>query len=236
MAQWSLTIADTQRMIETTVRTARGQRAEITGEERFVIRNLINESLVDFTLDRGIDVPKTSMIDTTATIIAEQNFVDLASGVIQVVDGTVRIIAEGQVLTYFSGGLSDFYRFDPRENFSSSFPTAYAIDTNENGAIRLRLRPTPSKANTIDLKVEQMVDEDDVSDFPGWYHGALRSLATAIVLETLSLPGAVIHQSRYEDRYRNIREKQRGRSGPQHLQLRSGDTSARSPQSRANFE
>lgn len=235
MAVWSLTLDEMQRMVEVTVRTARGQRAEITGEERFLIRSIINEALVDFTLDRGIDVPKTSMIDTTATIVAEQNFVDLDAGVIQVIDGTVRIIAEGQVLTYFSGGLSDFYRFDPRENFSSSFPTAYAIDTNESGAIRLKLRPTPSQTNTIDLKVEKMVDEDDVSDFPGWYHGALRSLATATTLEALSLPGAAIHQSRYEDRYRNIREKQRGRSGPQHLQVRRGGTTARSPQSRANF-
>lgn len=235
MAVWSLTLNNMQRMIETTVRTVRSQRAEITGEERFVVRNCINEALVDFTLDRGIDVPKTSMIDTTATIIAEQNFVDLTAGVIQVVDGTVRIIAEGQVLSYFSGGLSDFYRSDPRENFTASFPTAYAIDTNESGAIRLRLRPTPSQTNTIDLKVEMMVDEDDVSDFPGWYHGALRSLATAIVLEALSLPGAAIHQGRYEDRYRNIREKQRGRSGPQHLQVRRGGASARHPQSRATF-
>ena len=224
-----------QRMIETSVRTARGQRAEMTGNDRFVIRNCINEALVDFTLDRGIDVPKTSMIDTTATIVADQAYVDLDSNVVQVVDRTVRITSEGQILTYFNGGLGDFYRYDPRENFTASFPDHYAIDTNESGAIRLRLRPTPSQASTLSLKVEAMVDEDDVGDFPGWYHGALRCLATAIVSEALNVPGAGVHQTRYEDRYRNIRQKQRGRSGPSHLQMRGGGTRLRSPQARAEF-
>jgi hypothetical protein len=206
----------------------------MTSDDRFQIRGAINEAMIDFTIDRGIDSPKTAMIDTTATTVANQNYVDLATNVTNVVDGTVRIVAEDQILTFFAGDLTDFYAVDPGEDFSGPWPTSYAIDTDESGAIRLRLRPTPSRADTINFKAETMVDEDDISDFPGWYHGALRTLATAMSLEALGMDGRVM-QARYNDKYKNIREQQRGRSGPQHVQLRQRLPRARSPQGRANF-
>lgn len=221
-------------MVEIAVRTARGQRAEMTADDRFAIRNKINAAFVKFTIDRGLDEPKTAMIDTTATTVADQNFVDLASTAIQVVDGTVRIVAEKQILTPFRGSLTAFYAFDPGEDFSGPWPTRYAIDTNESGAIRLRLRPTPSRADTINLKVEAVVDEDDISDFPSWQHDMLLCLATAKAFTALSLDGRV-HQLEYDEWLRDIREKQRGRSGPIHIPLRQRAARSVSPQQRANF-
>jgi hypothetical protein len=207
----------------------------MTSNDRFVIRNCINEALIDFTMERSIDEPKHSMINAVVATVADQNYVDLAANVTKVVDGSVRIIAEDQLLTYFDGSLTDFYAVDPGEDNTASWPSAYAIDTNESGAIRLRLRPIPSQVNTITLKVEAMVDEDDIDDFPGWYHGMLRSLATALVCESLALPGAAMHQNRYTERMTNAREQQRGRSGPQHLRERHRGLRFRSPQTRTNF-
>jgi hypothetical protein len=217
MAVWSLTKNKAQRIIESTVRGARRGLAVITNEDRFAIFAAINEALIDISLERSIDVPKTVMSDTTVDTVASQNYVDLDSAVVNVVDGTVRIIAEGVILRPIS--ISAFYALDPRENISSSWPTVYAIDTDGSGTMRLLLRDTPGAVYTINLKVESMPDEDAISDLPGWYHGMLRSLATAIALETLGLPVGN-HQARYNERLKNIREKQRGRSGPQHLQVR----------------
>jgi len=217
MAIWERTKNELQRHIETTVRSMRGNVAIITAEERFTIFGAINEALIDISLERGIDVPKTVMSDTTADTVANQGYVDLDAEVIQVIDGTVRIESEGQILSPMS--ISDYYALDTKENITAPFPTRYAIDTNGSGAIRLLLRDTPDSVKTIDLKVESMPDEDEVGALPGWYHGLLRSLATAIALENLGLSG-LVHQARYEERLKNVREKQRGRSGPQHIQLR----------------
>lgn len=216
MAVWSRTKAELQEHIEQTVRGATRGIAIITVQQRRVIWAAINEALIDISIERGIDVPKTVMSDTTVDTVASQNYVDLSDTVINVVDGTVRIIAEYQILSPIS--ISDFYRYDPGENISSSWPTVYAIDTDGAGTMRLLLRDTPDAVYTINLKVESMLDEDAISDLPGWYHGMLRSLATAIALEALSLPVGN-HQGRYNERLKNIRDIQRGRTGPQHLTL-----------------
>lgn len=199
------------------MRTARKGQAVITHEERFTIFGAINEALIDISLERGIDVPKTTMSNTTVDTVANQGYVDLDSAVVSVVDGTLRIESEGQLLSPMS--IEDFYAIDPGEDATSPFPTRYAIDTDGSGAVRLLLRDTPDSVKTIALKVESMPDEDDVGALPGWYHGMLRSLATSIALEALSLPIGS-HQLRYEERLRNIRDKQRGRTGPQHIQVR----------------
>jgi hypothetical protein len=222
MAVWSRTKNDLQRSIEGTVRAMRGNVALISAEDRFAIFGAINEALIDFSLERSIDVPKTIMSDTTIATVAGQAYVDLDSAVVNVIDGTVRIVAEKHILTYFSGGITDFYRFDPGEDIESTYPSYYAIDTDGSGTMRMLLRSTPNAVYTINLKVESMPDEvsTNLTDvLPGWYHGMLRSLATAIALESLGLDGRV-HQGRFEERLKNIREKQRGRSGPAHVQLR----------------
>lgn len=229
MAVWSLTKNKAQRIIESTVRGARRGLAIITNEDRFAIFAAINEALIDISLERGIDVPKTIMSDTTVATVASQNYVDLDSAVIQVVDGTVRIISEDTILTPMTIG--DFYRIDPGEDISSSYPTRYAIDTDGSGTMRLLLRDTPDAVYTIDLKVETMPDEDAISSLPGWYHGMLRSLATDIALGALSLPTGH-HRALYNERLKNITEKQRGRSGPQHVQVREKFVRPRHPELR----
>jgi hypothetical protein len=217
MAVWDRTKAELQRHIETSVRSARGNVAIITAEDRFSIFGAINEAIIDMSLERGIDIPKPILSDTSVDTVANQNYVDLAAGVIQVMDGTVRIEAEDQILSPMS--ISAFYAIDPGEDVTASFPTRYAIDTNGSGNMRLLLRDTPDSVKTIDFKAQTMPDEDSISSFPGWYHGMLRSLATSIALESLGLPVGT-HQQRYNERLKNIREKQRGRDGPEHLQLR----------------
>ncbi len=218
MAVWTLTKNSIQRSIETKLR-AINRRALITNEERFVIFGAINEAIIDLSIERGLDAPKVITTNTTVATVANQNYVDLDASVIQVIDGTVRIIAEDIILTYFKGGIADFYRFDPGEDISSSFPAYYAMDTDGSGTMRMLLRGTPDAVYTIDLKVESVPDEDSISTFPGWYHPALRSLSMAIALENLGQDGRT-DQARYNDRLKNIREKMRGRSGPFHIPMR----------------
>lgn len=234
MALWTRTKNQLQRNIETTVRAMRGNVAIITAEDRFTIFGAINEALIDFSLERSLDVPKTIMSDTTADTVADQAYVDLNASVVNVVDGSVRIEAEDHILTYFSGGITDFYIFDPGEDISSTYPSYYAIDTDGAGTMRMLLRNTPDAVYTIAMKVESMPDEVGTSlpsTLPGWYHGLLRSLATAIALENLGLDGRV-HQARYEERLKNIRDKQRGRTGPIHLPLRQTGTHYVAPELR----
>jgi len=229
MAVWDRTKNELQRHIETTVRSARKGVAVITAEDRFSIFGAINEALIDISLERGIDVPKTVTSDTTVDTVADQAYVDLAAAVVNVVDETVRIVAEDQILSPMS--ISEFYALDPGEDITASFPTRYAIDTNGSGVMRLLLRDTPNSVKTIALKVESMPDEDSISSLPGWYHGMLRSLATSIALESLGLPIGT-HQQRYKERLKNIREKQRGRTGPQHIQLRQRTVRPAAPELR----
>jgi len=229
MALWSLTKAKLQEHIETTVRGANRGLAIITVQQRRVIWSAINEALIDISLERSIDTPKTVMSDATVDTVANQAYVDLDDEVINVVDGTVRIIAEDCILTPMSIG--DFYALDPGEDISSSYPTLYAIDTDGSGTMRLLLRDTPDAVYTINLKVQSMPDEDEVGALPDWYHGMLRSLATAIALEALSLPVGN-HQARYQERLKNIISKQRGHSGPMHLNIRQRPTGYRHPEQR----
>jgi len=234
MAAWSLSFNVIQRTIEAKVVRLSG-RAQITANDRKSIYGAINEALIDFSIDRSLDAPKVITSHTTLTTVASQNYVDLPSTAIQVVDGTVRIISEGVILTPFFGDLGSFYRWDPRENSASSFPTKYAMDTDGSGILRMRLRNTPGQVYTIDLDIESIPDEDSVSTFPGWYHPALRSKATSIALDALGLDGRA-DEARYQDRKKDIREKMRGHSGPQHIQMRENrPANFRSPQLRANF-
>lgn len=191
--------------------------AVITAEERFTIFGSINEAIIDLSLERGIDAPKAITSDTTATTTASTNYVDLASTIITVVEGTVRIAAEDQILTRMS--VADFYAMDPGEDITG-LPYLYALDTNGSGAYRMLLRHTPDAVYTIAYKAESMPDEDEISQFPGWYHGAVRSLATAIALENLGL-NSLPHRAQFEEKLKNIREKQRGSDGPMHIPLRA---------------
>jgi hypothetical protein len=53
-------------------------------------------------------------------------------------------------------------------------------------------------------------------------------------LEALGMDGSIM-QGRYEEKYKNIREQQRGRSGPEHVQMRQRLPRSTSPQNRATI-
>ena len=219
MAVWTRSKAELQKSIEVKVRALRGGRAQMTSDERFAIFGAINEAIIDLSIERGLDAPKVITVADTEDTTAGTNYVDLDAEVISVVDGTVRIESEDIILTRFEGGLADFYRFDPGEDISSTFPYYYALDTNGSGVFRMLLRPIPDGVYTIAMKVEKVPDEDGISTFPGWYHPALRSKATSIALENLGLDGRA-DEARYRNRLVNIREKMRGHSGPFHIPMR----------------
>jgi len=217
MAVWTRNKNKLQRSIEVKVRALRG-RALVTAEERFIIFGAINEAIIDLSIERGVDAPKVITVADTEDTTAGTNYVDLDAEVINVVDGTVRIEAEGIILSRFEGGITDFYAVDPGEDISSTFPIRYALDTDGSGVLRMLLRPIPDGTYTIAMKVEKIPDEDGISTYPGWYHPALRSLSTAIALENLGLDGRA-DQARYNERLKNIRDKMRGHSGPIHIQM-----------------
>lgn len=218
MAVWTRSKAELQKGIEIKIRALRG-RAQMTSDERFAIFGAINEAIVDLSIERGLDAPKVITVADTEDTTAGTNYVDLDSEVISVVDGTVRIVAEDIILTRFEGGIADFYRFDPGEDISSTFPYYYCLDTDGSGVFRMLLRPIPDGTYTIAMKVEKVPDEDSISTFPGWYHPTLRSKATSIALESLGLDGRA-DEARYRSRLINIREKMRGHSGPFHIPMR----------------
>lgn len=218
MAVFSRTKAELTRSIEAKIRRLRGQGLA-TAEDRFLVYGAINEAIIDLSLERGLDGPKIITSNDTEDTTAGTNYVDLDSDVIRVVDGTVRIVAEDVILTRFGGGISDFYRFDVGEDIQSSYPTYYCLDTDGSGVTRMLLRGIPDAVYTIAMKVEKMPAEDGISTYPGWYHPTLRSLATAIALESVGLD-ARADQARYNERIKNIRDVVRGHDGPIHIQHR----------------
>ena len=227
MGVWTRTKAQLQRLIENKIRRLSGS-VIMTADDRFAIFSAINTALIDISIERGFDILKVITSDTTATTVANQNYVDLDGAVINVIDGSVRIIAENQILSPMS--LSDFYAIDPGED-STHLPSRYAIDHNGSGAIRLLLRDTPNRAYTISLKVESIPNEDSVSTLAGWMHGLLWSLAASIALEALGYDAGP-DWNRYQERLKNVREKQRGRSGPFHLPSRGSTAQYRHPELR----
>lgn len=227
MAVWTSTKIELQRLISNKVRRLSGS-VIITADDRFAIFSAINTALIDISIERGFDILKVITSDTTATTVANQNYVDLDAAIINVIDGSLRIVAENQILSPMS--LSDFYAIDPGED-STHLPSRYAIDTNGSGAIRLLLRDTPDAIYTINLKVESIPEEDGVSTLPGWMHGLLWSLAASIALEALGYDPTV-DWNRYQERLKNVVPKQRGRSGPFHLPSRKRTVPYRHPQLR----
>lgn len=234
MAVWSILKNDIQRRIEAKVRSMRG-RAQITGDEKFCIFESINEAIIDISIERKLaDVPKPILSHTTETTTADTNYIDLDASYIRVIDGTVRIVAHDIILSRFSGGVKDFYRFDPGEDISSTYPCWYCLDNNGSGAIRMYLRNIPDAVYTINLDVEAIPDEDSISTFPGWYHPMLRSLATSIALENLNLDFTA-DQLRFEVRLKNVRDTQLGHDGPMHIQRRTTSTKYVAPELRATI-
>ncbi len=232
MALWSLSVPDLRRRIERIYLRLTGQES-VMAEDRLIITDAINRAIIDLSTDRGFDELKFIMSDTTVSTVANQNWVDLGSGVIGVISGTLRIKAERRLLTRIN--LQMFTASDVEE-ISDGTPSFYALDQGAStGLLRLRLRPTPNQVFTIDLKVQTIPDEDSISTIPGWMHHVLQSLATSIALESLGMPvEARPFKISYEENIKNVREQQRGDSGPQHVQVQTVDVRGPDIQARAN--
>lgn len=215
MATWSLSKAGILRQIEMLVRRMTGQSV-LTSIESTTISNAFNEAIVDISSERSITGSPFLRTDTTVTTTASQNYTDMSAGIVTVVHDTVRIAAEDQMLERIE--LSDFYALDPGED-ATGLPSFYTIDYSGT-AMRILWRVTPDAAYTVGMNVITIPDEDSISSFPGWMHGMLRALATALSLENLGL-NSVIHRTQYEEKLRNARELQRGYTGPVHIAMRA---------------
>ena len=229
MASWSRTKREIRDHVENIVRRLQSSTV-LNLQDKRVIDAALNTTLIDIFTDRSVGF-KMATSDTTVTLVGGQNFIDLPDGIISIKEGTVRIVNEAIRLGAIS--LGSFYGLDVGED-SSGLPTFYAIDSASSiNAIRLRFRPIPDQAYTLNLTVETLPDEDDVADIPNWMHAMLLAGTAAQSLELLGfLNEAVLFQRRYDDRIMNAREKERGISGPIHLNRRQSTVIGRSPQDR----
>ena len=232
MAKYSLTISELRERIKVIVRRLSG--ATILSRQQIIaIGDAINEAIIDLSTERATDI-KVITTDTTVTTTANQNYVDLASGVIGVSSGTVRIISERVILTRID--LDQFYALDVEES-ATGVPTVYVIDSSGTAdIIRMRLRDIPDSAYTINMTVSTIPDEDSISTITSYVHGMLASLSMSIALESLGFPiEAIPYQNRYNERLKNYVSQQRGDSGPIHIRRQSQGARFRDPQSRANL-
>lgn len=232
MAKYSLTISELTERIKVIVRRLSGTTI-LTRQQIITIGDAINEAIIDLSTERATDI-KVVTSDVTVTTTANQNYIDLASGVIGVSNGTVRIIAERVILTRID--LDQFYALDVEET-ATGVPSVYAIDSSGTAdIIRMRLRNIPDSAYVINMTVSTIPDEDSISTISSFVHGMLASLSTSIALESLGFPiEAIPYQNRYDERLKNFVSQQRGDSGPVHIRRQSQRTNTFDHQSRARL-
>ena len=232
MAKYSLTISELRERIKVVFRRLSGATI-LMRNQVITINDSINEAIIDLSTERAADI-KVVTTDTTVATVANQNYVDLASGVIGVANGTVRIISERVFLERID--LDQFYALDVQE-ISTGVPSVYAIDSSGTAdVIRMRLRDIPDTVYTINMTVSTIPDEDSISTMSSYTHGMLASLATSIALESLGYPiEAIPYQNRYDERLKNYVSQQRGDSGPVHVKKQRQTLGQFDPQSRANL-
>lgn len=232
MAKYSLTISELRERIKVIVRRLT-DGLTLTRQQVVTIDDSINEAIIDLSTERATDI-KVVTSDTTVTATANQNYVDLATGVMGVTNGTVRIISERVFLQRID--LDQFYALDIEET-STGVPSVYAIDSSGTAdVIRMRLRDIPDSAYTINMTVSTIPDEDSISTITSYVHGMLSSLATSLALENLGFPAeGVAYQRRYEERLKNFVSQQRGDSGPIHIRKQRQNLGIYDPQARANL-
>lgn len=232
MAKYSLSISELRERIKVIVRRLAAPLT-LTRQQVITINDSINEAIIDLSTERATDI-KVITTDTTVTTTANQNYVDLASGVIGVSNGTVRIISERVILTRID--LDQFYALDVEETATGT-PSVYAIDSSGTAdIIRMRLRDIPDSAFTINMTVSTIPDEDSISTISSYVHGMLASLATSIALESLGYPvEGQAYQARYNERLKNYVSQQRGDSGPIHIRKQTQPMHGFDHQARANL-
>ncbi len=213
MAIWSQEVADIKVKIEVLVRRLSG-KTNLTYDERQIVSDAINEAMQDICIDRGISRWRFLQTADTEDTTAGTAYVDLDENIFNVISGTVRIASEGKTLSVAS--IEYIYSTDPKQD-SQSCPDYYAFDSSGTPeTIRLIFKPIPNAVYTISFIAESIVDEDGISSFPAWMHGAIIDLSTSIALRRLGLGDPAFYKNEYRERKQNAKESQGGDSA-QHI-------------------
>ncbi len=213
MAIWSQTVAQIKTKIEVLVRRLSG-KTNLTYDERQIVSDAINEAMQDICTDRGISRWRFLQTADTEDTTAGTAYVDLDENIFNVISGTVRIPDEDITLDVAS--IEYIYSTDPDQD-DEACPQYYAFDSSGTaGIIRLIFKPIPDAVYTIYFIAESIVDEDGISSFPSWMHGAITDLSTSIALRRLGLGDPEYYENKYKKRKQNAKASQ-GHDGPMYI-------------------
>ncbi len=165
----------------------------LTFKEVHVVSDSINAAMVDICMDYGVSRWRFLQSDATAATVANQAYVNLTASIFNVISGTVRIESENQLLTIID--LESVYGQDPDADHTG-LPEMYAFDSSAAGTpdtIRMLLWPIPDGVYTINFVAETIMDEDSVSSFPSYLHGALSDRSKELALRNLGHFGEATH-------------------------------------------
>lgn len=213
MAVFSQTVAKVKTKIEVLVRRLSG-KTNLTYDERQIVSDAINEAMQEICIDRGISRWRFLQTADTEDTTASTAYVDLDENIFNVISGTVRIASEDKILQVAS--LEYIYSTDPDQD-DESCPDYYAFDSSgDPETIRLIFKPIPDAVYTISFIAESIVDEDSISSFPAWMHGAIIDLSTSIALRRLGLGDPSFYEQQYNKRRQNAKASQ-GHDGAMHI-------------------
>lgn len=213
MAIWSQTVAEIKVKIEVLVRRLSG-KANLTFGERQIVSDAINEAMQDICIDRGISRWRFLQTADTEDTTASTAYVDLDENIFNVISGTVRIPDEN--VTLEAASIEYIYSTDPDQD-DEACPQYYAFHSSgDPETIRLIFKPIPDAVYTVYFIAESIVDEDGISSFPAWMHGAITDLSTSIALRRLGLGDPDFYERKYKDRKQNAKASQ-GHDGPQYI-------------------
>ena len=214
MSTWSLTYAGLVNKIDVLARNIMGvQRTTYLVKQ--IIRDAVNEAMIEFAKDTGVKYWRFLTTDVTAVTVASQGYVDIDAAIFNIILGTMLIPAEDKILYPLALETSELS--DPGEN-RTGCPDSYALDAGATAtSIRLLLRPIPDAVYTLSFKAESIKDSDQLTDYPAWVHGTLKLKAQQIALRDLGLLShAVSFGEEYKASLIKDRTKQ-GQDGPQHI-------------------
>jgi len=195
----------------------------ITGKKAFtaVEGDIVNSAIVDAyqfaLLEYGISTFKFHEEADTIDTVADQTYVDLDEYVFKVVNGTVRIPAQNQLLGLINE--VEIFQADPALE-TTGIPQAYAYtNSSDPNVVRLALWPTPDAVYTIYLK--QLVYPTDVmTNFPIALQSAIKNKAKGLAVMGLGL-GQLKPQ--FDNAYEEIIAKVKdgfNYEGPRHIPRR----------------
>jgi len=229
MSIWTTTKRNMVNRIETLIKRLQDSD-EVSYGERLVISDAINEAMIDMCMDYKVDHWRFLQTDATVATVADQGYVDLDSGVFNVVPGTVRI---GNDKVLLGTGLNQLFDADPELTVTGK-PNTYFLDGSAAAdQIRLALWPKPDAVYTMKFKAETIVEAEDISAFPNTLLGALSDKSREISLRNLGFDQNALSFGRsYRDRLMNFKGNS-GSNAPRNIQRRQNVRSEQL-QSRAN--